>query len=153
MKIGLDIHGVIDYNSEFFSRLSKKLIEKGHKVYIITGSMRTPEVEQQLKDWGIVYTDFFSISDYLISKGEKVTFSDPNNPWFESEAWNPSKGKFCEKEGIDFHFDDSIEYAKYFDKSICVMCFKIKHSNHRFEVHNTPEVIHKFHKFYEEFMI
>ena len=84
MKIGLDIHGVIDHNPELFSRMSKKLVEKGHKVYIITGSMRTPEVEQQLKDLGIVYTDFFSISDHLISNGEKVTFTDPNNPFMRS---------------------------------------------------------------------
>ncbi|MFW6219685.1 MAG: hypothetical protein ACOC33_02450, partial [bacterium] len=137
MKIGLDIHGVIDHNPELFSRMSKQLIEKGHKVYIITGSMQTVEVEQNLKELGIVYTDFFSISDYLINKGEKVTFSNPDNPWFESDVWNRVKAEFCENEGIDFHFDDSIEYAEHFINSIFVLCIKSEYVEHQYEVLNT----------------
>jgi len=37
MKVGLDIHGVVDVRPEFFSELSKLLVSNGHEVHIITG--------------------------------------------------------------------------------------------------------------------
>lgn len=37
MKIGLDFHGVIDADPEFFAVETELLIKAGHEVHIITG--------------------------------------------------------------------------------------------------------------------
>lgn len=151
MKIGFDIHGVIDHNPEFFSILSNKLIKAGHDVYIITGLMKTDKVVNILKDFEIIYSHFFSVSDYLISIGKNVRFSDPDNPWFDSDVWIKCKGEFCDKEGIDIHFDDTFEYGKYFKKTVFVNVVKVN-KQHRFEVVGDEKKFKKFADFYSEFI-
>ncbi|MFW6273166.1 MAG: hypothetical protein ACOC2U_05245 [bacterium] len=115
MKIGLDIHGVCDTKKKFFSIFSQRLLENGHIVHIITGSMRTPQIEQRLKQIGIKYNYFFSISDKLIKEGKFTHWSDENNPWFDSKDWDCAKAEYCKDNQIDIHFDDSDEYVKYFE--------------------------------------
>lgn len=114
MKFGIDIHGVADTKKKFFAIFTKRLIENGHEVHIITGSQRTPENEAQLKEYGIQYTHFFSIADNLIAEGCTVSWSDRNNPWFEKVYWDDAKAKYCARQKIDIHFDDSDEYGQYF---------------------------------------
>jgi len=99
---------------EFFAELSCLFVDAGNDVYIITGSMKTSKLEGQLKDWGIAYTHFFSVSDYLIEQGEAVRYSDPENPWFDEEVWRRAKGDYCKRVGIDMHIDDTERYAKHF---------------------------------------
>jgi len=153
LKIGLDIHGVIDYNPKFFSHLSKKLIDDGHEVHIITGSMKTPKIEDLLKELKISYTHFFSVADSLIANGETVTFTDPDNPWFESSSWNLAKGKYCESMKIDIHFDDTRAYGDHFKKSVFVHAVKSdRFQNHQFEVLYGEKSFNKFKKFHDEFM-
>jgi len=153
VKIGLDIHGVIDYNPKFFSILSKKLVEQGNQVHIITGSMQTPKVLDQLKDLKIVHTHFFSVSDQLIANGEKVIFTDPENPWFDSDNWNKAKGEYSDSVKIDFHFDDTKLYGEHFNKCIFVHAIKSdKFQSHQFEVEGGEKAFNKFKKFHSEFM-
>ena len=91
MKIGLDIHKTIDAKPHFFSVFSRRVRANGHIIVIITGSMKTPEIEKELKDLGIEYDEFFSVSDYLIEKGKETHWTSPNDPWFEKEEWNKAK--------------------------------------------------------------
>lgn len=114
MKFGLDIHGTIDKMPKFFATFSQRVIANGHEVHIITGSIKTPEIEKQLKDLGIAYTHFFSVASYLIETGHTVVWQDNDNPWFDEVYWNDAKGKYCDEQNIDIHFDDSEEYKKYF---------------------------------------
>jgi hypothetical protein len=115
MKISIDIHGTIDAKPEFFAKYTQRAIKNGHDVYICTGAMKTAEVVTQLMDLGIVWNYFFSISDYLIKEVKHVEFEDANNHWFDDEDWNRAKADFCEREGIEIHFDDSEVYEKYFE--------------------------------------
>ena len=118
MKIGLDIHGTIDKDPKLFEFLSKYFVNNGHEVHIITGSMKTPEIEKKLKEeYKITYTHFFSVSDYLISQGKQVSFSSPDNPWFDNDEWVKAKGEYCKRENILIHLDDNEEYKKYFPKN------------------------------------
>lgn len=117
-KISFDIHGVIDTYPEFFSHLSKVCKERNHKVYIVTGNMKTEKIVKEIESYDINYDEFFSVSDYLISNKYKVNFKDEDNPYFDEEIWNRCKGDFCKTEKIDIHFDDTEEYEKYFDKDI-----------------------------------
>lgn len=120
MKFGLDIHGTITKKPKFFAEFSKRVISNGHEIHIITGSMRTPHLEEELKESGVIFTHFFSISDTLIAEHKKVTLKDKNNPVFDNELWNKSKAKYCDENNIDIHFDDSLEYGKYFTTTLYV---------------------------------
>lgn len=114
MKFGIDIHGTINKYPEFFAKFSHRVRLNGHQVIIITGSMKTPQIEKELKEIGIEYDNFFSISDYLIAKGCEHHFSSSNNPWFKAEDWDKSKADYCKENHVDLHFDDSPDYLKHF---------------------------------------
>jgi hypothetical protein len=114
LKIGLDIHKTIDVKPQFFAKFSQRARANGHTIIIITGSMRTPKIEKELKDFGIEYDDFFSVSDYLISQGKVTHWTSSQNPWFNDDDWNKAKADYCRENQIDIHFDDSDEYKKYF---------------------------------------
>jgi len=115
MKIGIDIHGVITESPEFFSLISKLLVKSGNEVFIITGASITKKILDKLKKYDIHYTTLLSITDYLISKGNKVKFENEENPWFNDEVWNKTKSILCKKHNIDFHIDDSEVYGDYFE--------------------------------------
>lgn len=112
-KLGLDIHGVIDDNPEFFSELSKKLIEDGNEVHIITGAPQSKDVVQKLLDMKIEYTHFFSIVDWAESIGVNVEWTD-NGPMMDEHTWDIAKSIYCSQNGIDIHVDDTPRYGEYF---------------------------------------
>ncbi len=114
MKIGFDIHGVCDKAPEFFSLISKLLVDSGNEVIIITGRMESHGAIDEIKKLGISYTKFFSIVDYHINKGTEIKYDDKGNPWIDDDTWNQTKAEICEKEKIDFHIDDSPIYGEYF---------------------------------------
>jgi hypothetical protein len=117
MKIGVDFHGVLNADP-FFKEMTKIFVQHGHQVHLITGTSWTKKFEKELKDNGIFhfahYTNFFSVTDALIARGEKVHWEDKDNPWFDKELWNKEKARYCKENNIDIHFDDSKEYGKYF---------------------------------------
>jgi hypothetical protein len=114
LKIGLDIHGICDANPEFFSELSRLFVNAGHDVHIITGRRVSDGALDEIKELGLSYTHFFSISDYHVEKGTKVWEDDDGNPWLEGELWDRTKGDYCAKHQIDFHIDDTARYGDYF---------------------------------------
>ena len=117
MRIGLDIHGVIDKYPELFRKLSKEWVAQGHLVHIITGQ-EWENAKLTVDDAGINYTHQFSIVDHHRELGTLMyKRSDKNGWWMESGLWVRSKGDYATSVGLDLHFDDNIEYAKYFPKS------------------------------------
>jgi hypothetical protein len=114
MKLGIDFHGVVDAHPEIYGPLTQALVEAGHEVHLITGRLES-EVTPDLKELGLVWTHYFSITQYHLDLGEvEVWFDDNNEPWMESETWDRTKAEYCEKEGIDLMIDDSPAYASYF---------------------------------------
>ncbi len=113
MKIGLDLHNVIDANPEFFKKLSHDLISCGWEVHIITGK-RFKLVEQELKSFGIEYTHFYSITEEEEKNGSVVTEDEKGDPWMDKDVWNTSKARYCKEKGIDLHIDDSATYGEFF---------------------------------------
>lgn len=124
LKIGLDIHGVISKNPEFFRIITKLLVDAGHEVHIITGgSLKATELE--LKIYGVHYTHFFSVYDHLISNGYRtegeVRFPDGTiQKKFIDGVWDRVKGEYCSKMGIDMHIDDTDNYQKFFKTPFCL---------------------------------
>ena len=115
MKIGLDIHGVIDSDPAFFSEFTKSMRYIGNEIHILTGQEDSHKLRAQLKNWKIKYDHLFSISSSLIEYGYIVKRDKNGNPWFDDELWNSAKGHYCEIMKIDLHFDDSPEYFEYFE--------------------------------------
>ena len=113
MKIGLDIHGVIDSNFKMFCELTNMLVREGHEVHVITGPSESL-VENMLKDNDIVYTHFFSIVDNAKKNNIGIRLDEDGNPWIDGDFWDRSKAKYCEEQGIDLHLDDSDIYGKHF---------------------------------------
>jgi hypothetical protein len=114
MKFGVDIHGVIDANPEFFSAYTHMLIEAGHEVHIITGP-RFSVVGKTLKDAGVKWTHFFSIVEHEESKGTtEIVWDKKGDPFMDFNVWDRAKGEYCAENNIDLHVDDSSKYSEYF---------------------------------------
>lgn len=122
MKIGFDLHGVMD-KLPFFKLIGELLVDSGNEVHIITGR-EWEKLHVEIRERGILlnrhYTNHFSITDYLIKQGENVRWDNPDNPWFDENAWNKAKATYCKENNIDVHFDDTDVYADYFTTPIFV---------------------------------
>lgn len=115
MKIGLDLHGIVDTCPEFFGELTRLFVAAGHEIHISTGShIKEGRVEEKLKEMGIHYTHLFSIADYHKEKGTVMSYDKEHMPWIKDEDWNKTKGDYCKEHGIDIHIDDTKRYANYF---------------------------------------
>ena len=114
LKIGLDIHGVIDTKPEFFAAFSKTFVDAGHEVHILTGPHITPKLEEYLKGLGIAYTHIFSISDYHQAKGTEIHYDDKGDPHLDTWAWDSAKAEYAVEHQLDLHFDDSDQYKYWF---------------------------------------
>ena len=113
LKVGLDIHGVVDTFPEKFKQLAYALVKDGAEVHIITGAKRDSTIEKELARTGIRFTHDFSIVEHLEAKGECIEWRD-GLPYADEDRWNSAKSEYCEKVGIDFMFDDSPIYLESF---------------------------------------
>ena len=119
MILGLDYHNVITANPKFFSTLTKFLRVGQHEVHILTGSRKTSVLLNQLREYGISWSHFFSISDYHRSIGTPMTGYQEGQPKIDDELWNGTKAWYCQKNGVDLHIDDSPVYGRYFTTPYC----------------------------------
>jgi len=133
MKLGFDIHGVID-TFGVFQRMIDILVEaEDVEIHVLSG-LEEKYLEVQighLIDLSRI-TNFFSVTDYLVETGAKVEWKD-GLPWADEEAWNRAKTEYCDMVGIDVLFDDSPVYASYFDGSKTTYC----------QIHNTERKRYK----------
>ena len=115
LKIGLDVHGCIDKFPELFAELTETWIDDSNEVHVVTGQSRNI-VEPQLHKLDIKFTHFYSIVDYHKTIGTKIWEDDPRGKgiWMGPSDWMPSKGNYAKEVGLNIHFDDSLEYAKFF---------------------------------------
>jgi len=121
LKIGLDIHGCIDADPEFFSELSRTLVALGHEVHITTGSFITDKIKEELKGYGMEWTHLWSISDYYKNKpGIELWLDEKGRPWVDGNLWDMAKGDYAKSQGLDLCIDDTDAYKKYFSTSIAI---------------------------------
>lgn len=124
MKLGLDLHGVIDTNYPLFSELTQALISTGNEVHILTGASITPELIDNLIQNHIKWTNIYSVTDLYLGT-DVVTFDEKGEPHMDTYLWDKSKAEYCREHSIDLHIDDSdiygmffkTPYARYFSKS------------------------------------
>ncbi|MCK5016478.1 MAG: hypothetical protein KAS32_05330 [Candidatus Peribacteraceae bacterium] len=112
--IGLDIHGTIDHDPEFFRILS--IIAKCMRVetHVLTGEKISDKLRNELDAFGIIHTRLFSISTHHQDIGTDIIWEDSNNPVINSTLWNRTKGDYCALYNVDLMIDDSGDYGEFF---------------------------------------
>lgn len=114
MRIGLDFHGVCDLYPIDIANMAENLKDAGHEIIIITGQEEEKIVQKILALPKLIkYDKIFSIVDYHKSIKTKMWQDDKKTWWMDSYEWIITKGDFCEREKINIHFDDSVDYAKF----------------------------------------
>ena len=122
MKLGLDMHGVVDKDSVFFSHLADIMLLRDHEVHIVTGREDTEELREELANCSMIvgsrdlFTSILSITTYQKALGVPVCYlnDDPTQPMMDPKVWNPTKATLCATAGIDVMIDDSTLYEPYF---------------------------------------
>ena len=116
VKVGLDVHGVIDTDPHFFAHLSYMLRAEGHEVHIVTGRELCDELFDKLKRYNVGYTQIFSITSYHKEIGTYMTYKndDPTQPMLDSVEWNKTKADYAGKVGLHYHIDDCAVYGQHF---------------------------------------
>lgn len=116
IKIGLDVHGVIDTNPHFFAHLSYMLRTEGHDVHIVTGRELCDELLNKLKQHNVGYTKIFSITSYHKDIGTHIVYKDddPTQPMLAPPKWDRSKADYAKRAGLHFYIDNSLIYGQYF---------------------------------------
>jgi hypothetical protein len=112
-KIGIDLHGTIDRNLDFFKKIIKMLLDESWEVYIITG-MEEEKALEEIEPYGLEYTGILSVTDHHKNLGTKIEFDDNGNPWIEEKIWDRTKADICWGMNICIHIDDSRSYGKFF---------------------------------------
>ena len=122
IRLGLDLHGVIDAAPELFSDMAKQMRERGHQIFIVTGREDNEDLHNELKACGIEgvyekhYNSILSITSYQKACGTAVAYlnDDLTQPMMDPKIWNPTKAMLCATAGIDIMIDDSAIYEPFF---------------------------------------
>lgn len=114
LKLGFDIHGVLDSYLEQYISFIKNLDRNMFEIHIVTGVKQEPGLKENpwLKD--LNYTKWFSIHEECEKLGVPITFDEHEHPWVDREVWDRQKALYCEREGLFALIDDSPVYHKYF---------------------------------------
>lgn len=155
MKIGLDLHGIINVHPEFFSELSKLFVNTGHEIHVLTGShLKEQDIENELKKYGIAYTHIFSIADFHRENATPgMWYDEKGDPWVSNEDWDKTKADYCKKHEIDFCIDDTARYADYFETPFGYMSIQMSQEKpnkylrliiEMFEARSRKKLIDKF---------
>ena len=116
MRIGFDLHGVLDkYPTKFKAII--KLLEKTDMQFVVVSGPPREKVEEELTKLGYDWSEFFdiySVVDFLYNDGVEFDESDPDNLWCDDNIWWDSKARICQKYDIDFLVDDSLKYEPAF---------------------------------------
>jgi len=117
--IGVDVHGTIDANPEFFEPYLRLMTKMGHILFIISGPPKdqiVEELEQLEIMQGVHYSTIISVVDYLRNCGEKMWQDEKQTWWCKDEVWWASKARICAEFGLTHMIDDKIEYLPEFKK-------------------------------------
>lgn len=111
MKIGIDIHGTIDYDPRFWSQAIDLLQALGHTIHIVSG----PEEEnimRRLQDLRIATAGLYieSVADYLKDESGAKYWYENGSIWTTDEIWWSTKAEICRRRGIDLMIDDQVDY-------------------------------------------
>lgn len=117
-KIGVDFHGVINCNPQFFKVFCAHAAEQGFEIHIISGGPRET-IENFLAHYQIKYNLIWCIFDHF-NEQNKVLFLPDGSFHVEDELWDSAKAEYCRQNNICVMIDDSLVYGKYFTTPYCL---------------------------------
>ena len=120
IKIGVDLHGVMDKYPDFLKPLCKAAVEHGVEVHVLTGPPSEKAIEELSRagySKTVHYTHLHSVVDYLKSCKVEMWQDGDGNWWASEHDWWSSKAQICEDLGISVMIDNSPEYEKSFEKT------------------------------------
>lgn len=139
MKVGFDIHGVIDTFEVFQDMIAKYINDPDVDVYVLSG-LEEKYLEKEVGHLiDLSKVTYFSVTDYLVRSGAKVEWIN-GLPWADDEEWNRAKAAYCRLVGIDILFDDSPTYAPYFDHVDTIYCQIHNPKRKRFKTRGTDNI-------------
>lgn len=119
MKIGIDLHGVIDSDPEFFKELLKFFKSCNIETFIISGPPKV-EIIEELDCLNIIegihYDGVYSIVDFLKEKGVYMWQDVKGGWWCDEKNWCSSKAKICFENSIYCMIDDKEMYKPTFEE-------------------------------------
>lgn len=124
LKIGIDYHGVITANPEFFKDFSTLAMAQGIEIYVLSGGFEK-DITAFLRQHQIPYTYIWSLADYF-DKNKQLTYLSDGSFKVDNKLWNAAKAEYCEQHGINFHIDDSVLYGEHFTTPFCLYDVKNK---------------------------
>ena len=124
MKIGIDYHGVINSNPEFFKKFADSALKENHRIIILSGSS-ADEVETYLTTYQIPFSEIYSLLDDFKRRG-LVQFYEDGSFFVNNDIWNKAKAKYCLEHKVDVHIDDSMLYGAYFQTPFCLYALSSK---------------------------
>lgn len=118
MKIGIDLHGVIDNDPMLFKKLLTILCLQDREVYIVSGPPKE-EILAELNALGfeeeLHYKEIHSIVDFLKESGVEMWQDERGRWWSNNEDWLSSKAKICDGLSLEYMLDDKEMYRPAFD--------------------------------------
>lgn len=117
MKIGIDLHGIIDKDEKWEVFVKSLMSASRDEVYVLTGASYL-DAKRELQRLGYIqgvhYLNILSVTDYLLDKNYTWKRDEHNRPAFDVKVWNRAKGWIAEDVGLDVHIDDSTRYKPWF---------------------------------------
>jgi len=117
IKIGIDFHGVFDAKPQYFSMFCKDAIKQGWEIHIISGGPEE-KIREYLKRYDAPYTKVYTILGEAQQLG--IVKYQNNSFHIDDAFWDEAKAKYCKKNKVSLHIDNSPEYGKYFSTEFCL---------------------------------
>ena len=126
-RIGLDIDGTITADPEFFARVSRKWLDAGREVHIV--SSRSPEARSQtlseLKQLGVDFTAVQLLPNYSAAQ---TLCPHLELDWYHRHLW--LKVDYARKHGITHFVDDDpmvLGLFAWFAPGVMALSFEKRH--------------------------
>ena len=152
LKIGLDYHGVINTDIEYFKQFCEVALARGHEIHILSGGPEQ-KIVSQLQKAKICFSRVFTIFDFYNEKGMACRLSN-GDFYVDENLWNETKAEYCRQNNIDIQIDDSLIYGKYFTTPYCIYdpqkkrCVLLSENYTINFMQEAPEAIRQIEKFF-----
>lgn len=118
MRVGFDIHGVLDTYPDILIPMIDGMKNAGIEICIVSGPPRE-EIIEELHHlglfWRVELKNVFSVVDFLKESGAEMWQDAKGDWWSSDEDWWSSKARICKENNIKVMIDDSIKYKPGFD--------------------------------------
>lgn len=118
MKVGIDLHGVIDSDLGLFNAMLGGMSQNDIEVHIVSGPPRADIITELAKlgfKKGVHYKDAHSVVDFLMESGIEMWQDDKSRWWTNDKDWWNSKAKMCDELSLRWMLDDKEMYKPAFE--------------------------------------